>query len=111
MKQKTLKTTIILGEGEFSGGGNTKVFEGYATTCQVTKAGLPEKNSAEVRIHGLKMADMEQLTFLSFMPASIAIAVPKREHPDNTRFPDHSPVQIFIRWSKFRGGRRHDAAR
>lgn len=68
MKQKTLKTTIILGEGEFAGGGNTKIFEGYATTCQVTKAGLPEKNSAEVRIHGLKMADMEQLTFLSFLP-------------------------------------------
>jgi len=68
MKQKTLKTTIILGDGEFSGGGNTKIFEGYATTVQVTKAGLPEKNSAEVRIHGLKMADMEQLTFLSFLP-------------------------------------------
>ena len=68
MKQKTLKTTIILGEGEFSGGGNTKIFEGYATTCQVTKAGLPEKNSAEIRIHGLKLADMEQLTFLSFLP-------------------------------------------
>ena len=65
---KTLKTTIILGEGEFSGGGNTKIIEGLATTCQVTKAGLPEKNSAEVRIQGLKLADMEQLTFLSFLP-------------------------------------------
>lgn len=68
MKQKTIKTTIILGEGEFSGGGNTKIIEGLATTVQVTKAGLPEKNSAEVRITGLKLEDMEQLTFLSFMP-------------------------------------------
>ena len=65
---KTLKTTIILGEGEFDGGGNTKIIEGLATTVQVTKAGLPEKNSAEVRIQGLKLSDMEQLTFLSFLP-------------------------------------------
>ena len=65
---KTIKTTIILGEGEFEGGGNTKIIEGLATTVQVTKAGLPEKNSAEVRIQGLKLADMEQLTFLSFLP-------------------------------------------
>lgn len=65
---KTIKTTIILGEGEFEGGGNTKIIEGLATTVQVTKAGLPEKNSAEVRIQGLKLSDMEQLTFLSFLP-------------------------------------------
>lgn len=64
---KTIRTTIILGEGEFDGGGNTKIIEGLATTVQVTKAGLPEKNSAEVRIQGLKLADMEQLTFLSFL--------------------------------------------
>lgn len=68
MKQKTLKTTIILGEGEFSGGGNTKIIEGLATTVQVNKAGLPEKNSAEIHIKGLKLNDMEQLTFLSFVP-------------------------------------------
>lgn len=68
MKQKTLKTTIILGEGEFEGGGNTKIIEGLAITAQITKAGLPEKNSAEIRIHGLKAKDMEQLTFLSFLP-------------------------------------------
>ena len=65
---KTIKTTIILGEGEFEGGGNTKIIEGLSTTVQVTKAGLPEKNSAEVRIQGLKLSDMEQLTFLSFLP-------------------------------------------
>ena len=65
---KTIRTTIILGDGEFSGGGNTKIIEGLATTVQVTKAGLPEKNSAEVRIQGLKLSDMEQLTFLSFLP-------------------------------------------
>ena len=56
---KTIKTTIILGEGEFEGGGNTKIIEGLATTAQVPKAGLPEKNSAEIRIQGLKLSDME----------------------------------------------------
>ena len=68
MKQKTIRTTIILGEGEFASGGNTKIIEGLATTAQITKAGLPEKNSADIRIVGLKLADMEQLTFLSFLP-------------------------------------------
>ena len=68
MKQKTIRVTVILGEGEFESGGNAKIYEGLATTVQVTKAGLPEKNSAEVRIRGLKMSDMEQLTFLSFLP-------------------------------------------
>ena len=65
---KTLKTTIILGEGEFDGGGNTKIIEGLATTVQVTKAGLPEKNSAEVRIYNMSLSDMDKLTFLSFVP-------------------------------------------
>ena len=68
MKEKTIRTNIILGEGEFVEGGNTKVIEGLATTVTITKAGLPEKNSAEIRITGMKMKDMEQLTFLSFMP-------------------------------------------
>lgn len=68
MKIKTLKTTIILGEGEFSGGGNTKVYEGLATTAQITKAGLPEKNSADIRISNLSLSDMEQLTFLAYLP-------------------------------------------
>lgn len=68
MKLKTLKTTIILGEGEFSGGGNTKVYEGLATTATITKAGLPEKNSADIRITNLSLSDMEQLTFLSYLP-------------------------------------------
>lgn len=68
MNRRTIKTTIILGDGEFSGGGNTKVYEGLATEVHIRKAGLPEKNSADVRIYGLSLSDMEQLTFLSFMP-------------------------------------------
>ena len=68
MQQKTIRTTIILSEGEFQGGGNTKVIEGLATTVDVQKNGLPEKHTAKVSIANLKMADMEQMTFLAFRP-------------------------------------------
>jgi hypothetical protein len=68
MKQKTIRTTIILSEGEFQGGGNTKVIEGLATTVDVQKNGLPEKHTAKISIANLKMADMEQMTFLAFRP-------------------------------------------
>lgn len=66
MKEKTIKTTIILAEGEFDGGGNTATIEGLATTVQVQKNGLPEKNTAHVEIKNLSLAHMSQLTFLSF---------------------------------------------
>ena len=65
---KTIRTTITLGQGTFSGGGNTKIIEGLATEVSVTKPGLPEKNSASVSIANLKLEDMEQMTFLAFQP-------------------------------------------
>jgi len=68
MKQKTIKTTIILGEGTFEDGTNTRVIEGLATSVDIRKAGLPEKNTASVTIANLSMADMERLTFLAFRP-------------------------------------------
>jgi hypothetical protein len=68
MDLKTIRTTIILSEGEFEGGGNTKVIEGLATTVEVEKNGLPEKNTAKVAISNLKMSDMEKMTFLAFRP-------------------------------------------
>ena len=68
MDLKTIRTTIILSEGEFEGGGNTKVIEGLATTVEVEKNGLPEKNTAKVSISNLKMSDMEKMTFLAFRP-------------------------------------------
>lgn len=65
---KTIRTTIILGEGEFSDGTNTRVIEGLATTVDIEKAGLPDKNTAKVKIANLNLAEMEQLTFLAFRP-------------------------------------------
>lgn len=68
MKEKTIRVTIILGEGEFKDGTNTRIIEGLATACDIQKNGLPEKNSASVKISNLSMDDMEQMTFLAFRP-------------------------------------------
>lgn len=68
MKEKTIKTTIILGEGQFADGSNTKVIEGLATVVDVQKNGLPEKHTAKISIANLKLEDMEQMTFLAFRP-------------------------------------------
>lgn len=65
---KTIQITITLGKGSFSDGGNTKVIEGLACDVSIQKPGLPEKNSATVKIWGLKYADMAALTMLSFRP-------------------------------------------
>ena len=68
MKIKTIKTTIILAEGNFADGNNTKIIEGLSTKVDVQKNGLPEKPSAKVTLSGIAMADMEQMTFLAFRP-------------------------------------------
>lgn len=68
MNLKTIKTTIILGEGQFADGNNTKIIEGLSTKVMVQKNGLPEKHSAKVTLTNIAMADMEQMTFLSFRP-------------------------------------------
>lgn len=65
---KTIRTTIILGEGEFADGTNTRVIEGLATEVDITKAGLPEKNTAKIKIANMSLEAMEQLTFLAFRP-------------------------------------------
>ena len=65
---KTIRIGITLGKGVFSEGGNTKTIEGLACNVSVKKPGLPEKNSATVKIWGLKYEDMAQLTMLSFKP-------------------------------------------
>jgi hypothetical protein len=68
MKLKTIKTTIILGEGQFADGDNTKIIEGLATNVDIQKNGQPDKHTAKVSIAGIKLEDMEQMTFLAFRP-------------------------------------------
>lgn len=65
---KTIQTAVTLGKGSFSEGGNTKIIEGLACDVMVQKPGLPEKNSATIKIWGVKYEDMAQLTMLAFRP-------------------------------------------
>lgn len=68
MKIKTIEIGVTLGGGSFGSGGNTKTYEGFATSVNVTKPGLPEKNKATVKISGLSLADMSKMTTLAFAP-------------------------------------------
>ena len=65
---KTIQIAVTLGKGSFSEGGNTKTIEGLACEASIQKPGLPEKNSATVKIWGLKYEDMAELTMLAFKP-------------------------------------------
>lgn len=65
---KTIRTTVTLAEGTFTGGGNTKIIEGLPTEVSIRKPGLPEKNEANIRIGGVKLDDMAQMTMLAFSP-------------------------------------------
>jgi hypothetical protein len=65
---KTIQLTITLGKGNFSQGGNTKTIEGLACDATIQKPGLPEKNSAAIKVWGLSYEDMAQLTMLAFRP-------------------------------------------
>ena len=65
---KTIQIAVTLGKGAFGEGGNTKTIEGLACEATVQKPGLPEKNSASIKIWGLPYEDMAQLTMLSFKP-------------------------------------------
>jgi len=58
---KTLRLTITQD-------GPPKIYEGFAVEASITKPGLPEKNSAKVKIWGLKYEDMASLTMLAFRP-------------------------------------------
>jgi hypothetical protein len=69
--RKYIECQFILAEGDF-GGGNTLTVPGGANgltmSVSITKPGLPDKNKANIKITGLSLAHMEQLTTLGFMP-------------------------------------------
>jgi hypothetical protein len=67
---KTIRVTVTLGEGSFGGKGNAKIIEGLGAEVSVSKPGPPEKPSANIKLTGLKLDDMAQMTMLSFLPMS-----------------------------------------
>jgi len=58
---KTIQIAVTIG-------GNIQIIEGLACEVTVEKPGLPEKNSAAVKIWGLDRNRMKELTTLSFRP-------------------------------------------
>lgn len=65
---KTIRATVTLGKGMFSDGGNVKVIEGLACEAAIEKPGLPQRNSATLKVWGLKLENMEQLSMLAYRP-------------------------------------------
>ena len=63
---KTIRITIKLQEGQFSGGGNMILIEELPVTVEIEKQGGETKNKATVVIQNLKLDTVKQLTVLSF---------------------------------------------
>lgn len=63
---KTIRITIKLQEGEFSGSGNMILIEGLPVTVDIEKQGGDTKNKATVVIENLKLDTVKQLTVLTF---------------------------------------------
>lgn len=60
---KAIRCRITLGEG-----GREKIVEGLATEVHIEKPGLPDMNKASITIRGMRLEDMDELTFLAFEP-------------------------------------------
>lgn len=63
---KTIRITIKLQEGEFSGSGNMILIEGLPVTVDIEKQGGDTKNKATVVIENIKLDTVKQLTVLTF---------------------------------------------
>ena len=66
--EKVLNVYITLRSGTFADGDNTKVITGVPIKAHVEKTGPPDFGKATIEIRGMKYADMERLSTLSFYP-------------------------------------------
>lgn len=69
--QKLIEIRLTLADGGFAGGENTKIIRGLGCDVEITKPGLPAKNSCKATIWGMPLADMEALTMLAFEPLKV----------------------------------------
>lgn len=69
--QKKIEIHIVLANGTFSNGSNTKIIRNLPCRVQVQCAGLPMKDQASVLIYGLKKEDLDALTWLVWNPLSV----------------------------------------
>jgi hypothetical protein len=65
---KSIELEIVMSDGDFGGGQNTKTIKGLACQADITKPGGKEKGSAQIKVWGLSYTDMENLTMLAFKP-------------------------------------------
>lgn len=70
--QRLLEVRITLREGEFAGGGNTKIVTDIPIRAAIEKTGPPDFCKATVEIRGMKYDDMATLSTLSFRPLTTA---------------------------------------
>ena len=70
--QKLIEIRLTLADGGFAGGENTKIIRGLGCDVEITKPGLPAKNSCKATIWGMPLADMEALTMLAFEPLKVS---------------------------------------
>jgi hypothetical protein len=66
--KKLIDVNFVLGAGEFSKGGNTKLVSGLRVECQIEKNGHPSKNKMKMSIFG--MLDEDMATITTFGPAA-----------------------------------------
>lgn len=73
--RKIIEVSLTLaGGGTFSGtggAGNTKTWR-LGADCEITKPGLPQKNTAKIRVFNMPLEDMEQASSLAFKPLQVA---------------------------------------
>lgn len=63
--RRLINVTFALGTGDFGNGGfNTLTFEGLRITAEITKSGGVSMSSAALRIFGMSLADMNQVSTL-----------------------------------------------
>lgn len=67
---KSIEVRMQLSSGSFAGGGDVKIIRGLPVDASIDKIAAPDINKAQIRIMGMKLDDMANLTTLSFMPLS-----------------------------------------
>ncbi len=68
---KVIRVSFTLASGTFDGTNNTTVISDLRTSVEVEKGGHPSKNSATLKVYGMKESDMKLLTTLSFRPLAV----------------------------------------
>lgn len=70
--KRLLEVRITLRDGEFAGGGNTKIVTEVPIRARIEKTGPPDFNKATLEMRGLLYEDIDQLSTVAFRPLAFA---------------------------------------